>query len=89
MQSRVKTSTKTKTKTKVTTVETRATDETHGSRGRRFSKGDRVTHRLFTGFVMTVKEVRPCKPIDHDQCRIEDPTGHVDWVCGMDLVAAP
>jgi hypothetical protein len=60
------------------------------SPARDITAGAKIEHDLMPGFVMPVREVKPCetdgaRPEDHDQYLVTDPEGNDDWLCGYDV----
>jgi len=56
--------------------------------------GDKIEHDLMPGFVMAVREVKPCetdgaRPEGHSQYLVTDPEGSDDWLCAYDVHPAP
>ena len=52
--------------------------------------GGKIEHDLMPGFVMAVREVKPCetdwnRAEAHDQYLITDPEGNDDWLCAFDV----
>jgi hypothetical protein len=60
------------------------------SPARDIKAGDKIEHDLLPGFVMAVREVKPCETDGdrsqvHDQFLVTDPEGNDDWLCGYDV----
>ena len=52
--------------------------------------GHKIEHDLLPGFVMTVRNVKPCetdgtRPEPHGQFLVTDPEGNDDWPCAYDV----
>jgi hypothetical protein len=54
------------------------------------SPGERIEHKLVPGFPMEVLDTARCETGPgreevHDQYKITDPDGNIDWLCAYDV----
>lgn len=56
-----------------------------------FKTGDKIEHRLMSGFTMTVEDAEPCEDSTpgrsepHLMYQVTDPEGNTDWLCAHDV----